>query len=92
MDDFEINSVASVIMDQKTQTVDVNMTENKSGKTPVSIFQELCTAFDLGVPMYSLVEEKGEAHKKTFLMDLTTAVLGVKGLNFLLHVFTLFVL
>ena len=58
-------------------------------KTPVSIFQELCTAFNLGSPMYNLIQESGEAHLKTFQIGLTTFCLGITGkiyiMTFLQH-------
>ena len=36
-------------------------------KTFVSVFHELCTKFNFGVPMYNLKKDFGEAHKKNFL-------------------------
>ena len=48
-------------------------------KTPVSLFQELCTAFQLGIPFYNLEEANGEAHQKVFKMSLTVTSLGITG-------------
>lgn len=46
-------------------------------KTHVSLFHELCTKFDFGMPMYDLVEESGEAHQKSFRISLTVWTLGI---------------
>ncbi|KAI9560093.1 hypothetical protein GHT06_014103 [Daphnia sinensis] len=46
-------------------------------KTHVSLFHELCTKFDFGMPMYDLVEESGEAHQKNFQISLTVWTLGI---------------
>lgn len=50
-------------------------------KTAVSIFHELCTAFNLGLPLYNLAEESGEAHQKIFKINLTVSSLGVSGMD-----------
>lgn len=48
-------------------------------KTPVSIFHEFCTAFNLGLPLYNKMDESGEPHQKTFRMSLTVESLGITG-------------
>lgn len=49
-------------------------------KTHASLFQELCTKFDFGMPMYDLIGESGEAHKKSFRISLTVWILGISGM------------
>lgn len=56
-------------------------------KTPVSILQEFCTAFDLGAPFYNLEGSTGEAHDKVFQMSLIIPSLEISGKQLYISVY-----
>ena len=47
-----------------------NEDEQPKKKTYVSLLQELCVKFGFGNPMYDLKEQHGDAHEKTFTIEL----------------------
>ncbi len=60
------------IYDAELKSLDVN----KVGKDPKTVLQEILQARKMPLPIYTVVNEYGEAHKKTFVVTCQVQVMG----------------